>query len=69
MKKEEVPAARVIRLADEMAKYKPTTDVLGGDGSEMKTFVNDFLDGKLKVSSHAELESSSQTFNTNTYKE
>lgn len=48
MKKEEVPAARVIRLADEMAKYKPTTDVLGGDGSEMKTFVNDFLDGKLK---------------------
>jgi protein disulfide-isomerase A1 len=48
MKKEEVPAARVIKLADEMAKYKPTTDVLGGDGSEMRQFVNDFLDGKLK---------------------
>jgi len=32
-----------------MVKYKPTTDVLG-DGSAMKAFVNDFLDGKLKVS-------------------
>jgi len=48
MKKEEVPAARVIRLADEMAKFKPTTDVLGGDGSEMRKFVDDFLAGKLK---------------------
>jgi len=48
MKKDEVPAARVIRLADEMAKFKPTTDVLGGDGSEMKKFVDDFLEGKLK---------------------
>lgn len=48
MKKDEVPAARVIRLADEMAKFKPTTDVLGGDGSEMKKFVDDFLEGTLK---------------------
>jgi len=48
MKKDEVPAARVIRLADEMAKFKPTTDVLGGDGSEMRKFVDDFLEGKLK---------------------
>jgi len=48
MKKEEVPAARLIRLADEMAKYKPTTDVLEGDGSTMKAFVEDFLEGKLK---------------------
>ena len=49
MKKDEVPAARVIKLADEMAKYKPTTDVLGGDGSAMRQFVDDFLAGKLKV--------------------
>jgi protein disulfide-isomerase A1 len=48
MKKEEVPAARLIRLADEMAKYKPTTEVLEGDGSVMKAFVDDFLEGKLK---------------------
>jgi len=48
MKKEEVPAARLIRLADEMAKYKPTTEVLEGDGSAMKAFVNEFLEGKLK---------------------
>jgi len=47
MKKEEVPTARVIRLADEMSKFKPTTDVLSDIGA-MKTFVNDFLDGKLK---------------------
>jgi len=49
MKKEEVPAARLIKLADEMAKYKPSADVLGS-ASEMRSFVNDFLDGKLKVS-------------------
>ena len=47
MKKDEVPAARLIRLADEMSKYKPTTDVLS-DIAAMRTFVNDFLDGKLK---------------------
>lgn len=47
MKKDEVPAARLIRLADEMSKYKPTTDVLN-DVAAMRTFVNDFLDGKLK---------------------
>lgn len=49
MKKDEVPAARLIRLADEMAKYKPTTDVLNDDGTNMKQFIEDFLAGKLKV--------------------
>jgi protein disulfide-isomerase A1 len=48
MKKEEVPAARLIKLADEMAKYKPTTAVLEGDGSVMRAFVEEFLEGKLK---------------------
>lgn len=48
MKKEEVPAVRVIKLADEMAKFKPTADVLN-DIAAMKTFVQDVLDGKVKV--------------------
>jgi len=47
MKKDEVPAARLIKLADEMAKYKPTTDVLSS-AEEMKAFVESFLEGKLK---------------------
>jgi protein disulfide-isomerase A1 len=48
MKKEEVPAARVIRLADEMAKYKPSTQILDS-AEDMKAFVEEFLEGKLKV--------------------
>jgi protein disulfide-isomerase A1 len=48
MKKEEVPAARLIKLADEMAKYKPEKDVLSSE-ENMREFVTLFLDGKLKV--------------------
>jgi len=47
MKKDEVPAARLIKLADEMAKYKPSEDVLG-DAGKMVAFVEEFLEGKLK---------------------
>ncbi|CAL8092414.1 unnamed protein product [Orchesella dallaii] len=47
MKKEEIPAARLIKLADEMAKYKPTGDVLE-NVDEMKAFIDDFVGGKLK---------------------
>jgi len=47
MKKDEVPAARLIKLAEEMAKYKPKTQVLESE-SEMRQFVQDFLDDKLK---------------------
>jgi len=47
MKKEEIPAARLIKLADEMAKYKPTTQVLE-DADTMRDFVEEFLAGKLK---------------------
>ncbi|ENN75631.1 protein disulfide-isomerase [Dendroctonus ponderosae] len=46
MKSEEVPAARLIHLADEMAKYKPPTNELTAES--LKNFVQDFLDGKLK---------------------
>jgi len=47
MKKDEIPAARLIKLADEMAKYKPTTQVLE-DATAMRAFVEEFLAGKLK---------------------
>ncbi|ODM96088.1 Protein disulfide-isomerase [Orchesella cincta] len=47
MKKEEIPAARLIKLADEMAKYKPTGDVLENT-DEMTAFIDDFVAGKLK---------------------
>lgn len=46
MKKEEVPAARLIKLEEDMAKYKPPTDELTSES--MQQFVQDFLDGKLK---------------------
>jgi protein disulfide-isomerase A1 len=46
MKKEEVPAMRLIRLEDDMAKYKPKTPELSPEN--IKSFVQDFLDGKLK---------------------
>jgi len=47
MKKEEAPAVRFIKLAEEMSKFKPQTDVLN-DEAAMKTFINDVLDGKAK---------------------
>ncbi|XP_066249893.1 protein disulfide-isomerase [Euwallacea similis] len=46
MKKEEVPAARLIKLEEDMAKYKPETDDLSAEA--LQKFVQDFLDGKLK---------------------
>ncbi|CAH1997410.1 unnamed protein product [Acanthoscelides obtectus] len=45
-KKEEVPTVRLIRLEEEMDKYKPETDDLSAES--LKQFVQDFLDGKLK---------------------
>ncbi|XP_059475550.1 protein disulfide-isomerase isoform X2 [Neocloeon triangulifer] len=46
MKKEEVPAMRLIKLEEDMAKYKPES----GELSEeiIGQFVQDFIDGKLK---------------------
>lgn len=48
MKKEEVPAARLIKLEEDMAKYKPDTTELSSES--IRQFVQDFLDGKLKQS-------------------
>lgn len=46
MSKKEVPAARLIKLEEDMAKYKPDTDDLTADN--IKKFVEDFLAGNLK---------------------
>nr|CAD7451932.1 unnamed protein product [Timema tahoe] len=46
MKKEEIPAMRLIRLEEDMAKYKPDTTDLSAD--KIKSFVQSFIDGKLK---------------------
>ena len=51
MKKSEVPAMRLIRLEEDMAKYKPPTSDL--DADSIKSFVQSFLDGKLKVCSYS----------------
>lgn len=46
MKKEEVPAMRLIKLEEDMAKYKPPTEDLSVEAID--AFVKSFLDGKLK---------------------
>ena len=47
LKKEDTPAVRLITLAEDMTKFKPTADGVGAD--VVKQFAQDFLDGKLKV--------------------
>merc|ERR1712207_2393 len=42
----EVPTFRAIRLGEEMAKFKPEDDKF--DAENVKAFVSDFLEGKLK---------------------
>lgn len=46
MKKDEVPAARLIKLEEDMAKYKPDSAELTAEN--LKAFVDAFLDGSLK---------------------
>lgn len=46
MKKEEVPSMRLIRLEEDMAKYKPETSDLAAD--KIEEFVQSYIDGKLK---------------------
>lgn len=47
MKKNEVPSMRVIKLEDDMTKYKPESPELNSEN--VKQFVSDFIEGKLKV--------------------
>ncbi|CAG0888689.1 unnamed protein product [Cyprideis torosa] len=46
MDKDNTPAMRIIQLKEEMDKYKPATDDVTEDS--IRTFVSDFLAGKLK---------------------
>lgn len=46
MKKEEVPAMRLIRLEEDMAKYKPETEEISVE--TIKAFVEKFIKGDLK---------------------
>ncbi|KAL1450902.1 hypothetical protein WDU94_003213 [Cyamophila willieti] len=46
MNKEEVPSMRLIKLEEDMAKYKPPTPEISVD--TVRSFVGDFLEGKLK---------------------
>jgi len=46
MKKEEVPGLRIIKLEEDMAKYKPDSYDLGENA--LTSFVQSFLEGKLK---------------------
>jgi len=46
MKEDEVPGMRLIRLEEDMAKYRPESGDL--EEENVKKFVQDFLDGKLK---------------------
>ena len=47
LKADECPAVRYITLGEDMTKYKPTSDAL--DSKAIQTFVQDVLDGKVKV--------------------
>merc|ERR1739836_32350 len=46
MGEDEIPGMRLIKLAEDMAKYKPET--AGLDGANIRAFVTAFLEGKLK---------------------
>ncbi|KAL1517563.1 hypothetical protein ABEB36_001311 [Hypothenemus hampei] len=46
VKQEEIPAVRLIKLEEDMAKYKPENNDLSAEN--LKEFVQNFLDGKLK---------------------
>merc|ERR1712014_94948 len=46
IKEDELPTFRAIKLGEDMAKFKPDNDAIESDN--IKAFVGDFLDGKLK---------------------
>lgn len=47
MKKDEVPSMRAIKLLDDMTKFKPEFPELTGEN--VRKFVSDFVEGKVKV--------------------
>ena len=47
LKEEETPAVRLISLTEDMTKYKPEFSGVAAD--DVKQFVQDFMDGNLKV--------------------
>lgn len=47
LKKEECPAVRLIRLEEDMTKFKPETSDLSA--AALKSFVTDVVEGKMKV--------------------
>lgn len=47
MKKNEVPSMRAIKLEDDMTKFKPESPELTGEN--VRKFVSDFVEGKVKV--------------------
>ena len=46
IKDEELPTFRAIQLGEDMAKFKPENDAI--EPANVKSFVADFLEGKLK---------------------
>jgi len=46
IKDDELPTFRAIKLGEDMAKYKPENDAI--ESANIKSFVGDFLEGKLK---------------------
>merc|ERR1711881_204911 len=46
MKEDELPGMRIIKLAEDMAKYQPP--VAGLAEADIRSFVGDYVDGKLK---------------------
>merc|ERR1712018_813066 len=46
MKEDELPGMRIIKLAEDMAKFQPPSNSL--DEANIRSFVSEFLEGKLK---------------------
>lgn len=46
MKEDELPGMRIIKLAEDMAKFQPASNSL--DEANIRSFVSEFLEGKLK---------------------
>ena len=47
LKKEDVPTMRIINLSEDMVKYKPDSNEMTAES--IKTFTQNYVDGKLKV--------------------